>query len=89
MDFTQYTLRDTYLKPPGYKMIGGAVEFADFKNIDGIMIPHEQLVYAIKLQKKTKKNLHRLLISDFKFDAFDVEALRIDKNIKPGGDFKN
>ena len=89
MDFTQYTIRDTYLKPPGYKMIGGAIEFADFKNIDGIMIPHEHLVYPIKLQKKTKKNLHRLIISGFKFDAFDVEELRVDKAIKPGGDFKD
>lgn len=88
MDFTQYTLRDTYLKPPGYKMIGGGVEFADFKEIDGIMIPHEQLVYAIKLRENPKKNLHRLIISDFEFDSFNVEELRIDKNIEQGGDFK-
>ncbi|MBL4709507.1 MAG: hypothetical protein JKY48_13815 [Flavobacteriales bacterium] len=35
MDFTQYTIRETYLKPPGYKMLGGAVEYANVKNIDG------------------------------------------------------
>jgi hypothetical protein len=88
MDFTQYTIRESYLKPPGYKMIGGGVEFTDFKAIDGITIPHEQLVYAIKLRKKQKKNLHRLIISGFEFDGFDVEELRIDRNIETGGNFK-
>lgn len=88
MDFTQYTIRESYLKPPGYKMLGGGVEFADLKEIDGIMIPHEQLVYAIKLRKKQKKNLHRLIISNFQFDSFNTEELRIDKSIEQGGDFK-
>ena len=89
MDFTQYTIRETYLKPPGYKMIGGAVEFTDLRNIDGIMIPHEQLVYAIKLRKNTKKNLHRLVISNFQFDNFDAKELQIDQSIQSGGNFKN
>lgn len=89
MDFTQYTIRESYLKPPGYKMIGGAVEFANFKEIDGVMIPHEQLVYAIKMREKPNRNLHRLIISDFEFDGFDIEDLRVNKNIENGGDFKN
>lgn len=89
MDFAQYTIRESYLKPPGYKMIGGGVEYTDFKEIDGVMIPHEQLVYAIKLRKKQKRNLHRLIISDFEFDGFDVEDLIISKNIEKGGNFKN
>ena len=89
MDFTQYTIRETYLKPPGYKMIGGGVEFTDFKEINGVMIPHEQLVYAIKLRKNQKHNLHRLIISDFEFDGFDIEDLRVSRSIENGGDFKN
>jgi hypothetical protein len=89
MDFTQYTLRESYLKPPGYKMIGGGVEFTDFREIGGTMIPHEQLVYAIKLKKNPKRNLHRLIISDFEFDGFAVDDLRVDQNIEAGGDFKN
>ncbi|WP_128755300.1 DUF6503 family protein [Aquimarina sediminis] len=89
MDFAQYTIREAYITPPGYKAIGGAVEFTDFKNINGIMIPHQQLIYAIKLRKNKKRNLHKLVISDFKFDDFDAEELRLDKNISKGGDFKN
>lgn len=89
MDYTQYTIREAYIKPPGYKTLGGAVEFTDFKNIEGIMVPHEQLIYAIKLKKNPKRNLHHLVISDFKFDSFHVEELRLDKNIAKGGDFKN
>lgn len=88
MDFTQYTLRETYLKPPGYKVIGGAVEFADFKEVDGVLIPHKQYIYAIKLRKNPKRNLHKLIISDFKFDNFDPEDLILDKTIEVGGDYK-
>ena len=88
MDFTEYTIRETYLKPPGYKSISGAVEYADFKEIDGILIPHTQLVYAMKLNENQNKNLHKLIISDFKFDSFNQELLQIDKTLKLGGDFK-
>ncbi len=89
MDFAQYTIRESYIKPPGYKSLGGAVEFTDFKNIEGAMIPHQQLVYAIKLKKNPKHNLHKLLLSDFKFDGFDVEELHPGAAIIKGGDFKN
>lgn len=88
MDFTQYTIRESYLKPPGYKMLGGGIEFTDFKDIDGVMIPHEQLVYAIKLREKPKRNLHRMIISDFEFDGFDEEDLRVNKHLASGGDYK-
>ena len=88
MDFTQYTIGESYLKPPGYKMIGGAIEFANFKDIDGIMIPHEQLVYAIKMRKKHENNLHRLIITDFKFDNFNPLGLQVDRTIVPGGNYK-
>jgi hypothetical protein len=92
MDFTQYTIRESFLKPPGYKMIGGVVEFTDFKEIDGVMIPHEQLVYASKMRKNPNRNLHRLIISNFEFDGFDgfeIEEIRVNKSIEKGGDFKN
>jgi len=89
MDFTQYTIRETYIKPPGYKLIGGAVEFTDFKSVEGILIPHTQLVYPIKIRKNPKRNLHKVSISNFKFNEFDVEELRPNKEIPIGGDFKN
>ena len=89
MDFTQYTIRESYIKPPGYKMIGGGVEFSDFKNIDGILIPHEQLVYAIKLRKNKNRFLHKLKLSNFKFDNFNPNDLIINTEIKSGGNFKN
>ncbi len=88
MELVQYTIRDSYLRPPGYKSIGGAIEYANFKNIDGILIPHTQLVYALKLNKNPKGFLHKLIISDFKFDDFNSKDLQIDKSIKSGGDFK-
>lgn len=88
MEYTQYTIRENYLKMPGGRMFFGGVEFGDFRNIDGVLIPHEHTVYALKLKEKKSKNLHQLLISDFEFDNFDPEDLRPNKNIEQGGDFK-
>jgi hypothetical protein len=88
IDFTQYTIRDNYLKMPGYKMMYGSVEYSNYKNIDGILIAHEQTVYIFKPKKKQKKNLHLLTITDFKFDDFNPNDLIIDKTLEKGGDFK-
>lgn len=88
MEFTQYTIRESYLKPPGYKKIGGAVEFTDFRNVEGILIPHQQIVYAIKLRENPKNNLHELLISDFAFDKFKETVLQVDKKIPLGDESK-
>lgn len=88
LEYAQYTLRDNYLKMPGGRVFYGGVEYGDFRNINGTLIPHEHTVYAMKLKKKKSKNIHQLLITDFEFDSFDPEDLRPDKNIEPGGDFK-
>lgn len=88
MDFTQYTLRENYLKAPGGGAVYGGVEYSDFRNIDGVLISHEHTVYTFGLNKNKNKNLHQLIISDFKFDNFDIEDLRLDKDIELGGDFK-
>lgn len=85
MEFVQYTIRESYLKPPGYKKIGGGIKFADFKEIDGVLVPHRQIIYALKLRKNRKKNLHELYIKNFEFDKFDETELQVDKN-KPLGD---
>lgn len=88
LDFVQYTIRDAYLKPPGYKLLGGAIEFDDFRSIDGVMIPHNQLVYAIKMKKNQDKFLHRLTVSDFEFDGFNPSDLIQDDKLLSGGNFK-
>ena len=88
MDIVQYTIRENYLKMPGAQMMGGAIEFANFKEVNGIVIPFTQYVYAIKPKKKQERYLHRLEISQFEFDSFNEEELIVDKKIKVGGDYK-
>ena len=88
MDFTQYTIRENYLKTPGYKAFYGGVEFSDFRTVDGIKIPHEQTIYVLNLEENKKKFLHQLIITDFTFDGFDSTDLIVDKNIQEGGNFK-
>ncbi|MFK8007412.1 MAG: hypothetical protein AB8H03_13620 [Saprospiraceae bacterium] len=89
MDYTQYTLRESYLKAPGSKAIAGAVEYGDYREVDSILISFEHTVYGFNMKKRKKKNLHQLVISDFQFDDFDVEELRLNKSLAKGGDFKN
>ena len=88
MDYTQYTLRDNYLKMPGGQMFYGGIEFSDLKEIDGILIPHKQTVYLNKIKKNQDKHVHQIVISDFKFDSFKLEELKPNKNLEESGDKK-
>jgi len=88
IEYSTYTLRDNYLKPPGYKSFYGTIHYSDFRNIEGIMIPHKQTIFLKKPKKKEKKNLHQLIISDFRFDAFDIDELYPSKELKKVGDSK-
>lgn len=85
MDFVEYSVREPHVKPPGYKAVGGALEFTDYREIDGVMIPYVQIVYPIKKRKKQDNFIHRLIISDFQFDNFDAEELRVDKSMSKEG----
>lgn len=76
LDYAEYSVREPHVKPPGYKMIGGNIEYIDYREIDGVWIPHDQIVYPIKKKTDQNKFIHRLKISDFQFDSFNVEELK-------------
>lgn len=88
LDYTQYTIRENYLKMPGGKMFYGGIEFSNLKNVDGILIPHTHTLYAFNLKTNQKRNIHQLNISNFTFDNFPLSDLQINKNLPKGGDFK-
>lgn len=88
VDIIQYSLRDNYLKIPGAQMMGGAIEFSNWKSIDGIMIPFMQSAYAMKPRKNPKKYLHRLQLSSFSINSFDKSELIKDKTKPVSGDYK-
>ena len=88
IEFLQYTIRENYLKMPGGQMFYGGVEFSDFKNIDGIKIPHTQTVYVMDLKEDNMNFLHQLSITDFAFDSFDPSILMPNQLLEPGGNFK-
>jgi len=79
LEFAQYSLRESYLKMPGYKLMGGGVELTDFRNIDGVLVPHHHIIYPLNLKEDPEKNLHELKIRDFAFDKFDESELQVDK----------
>ncbi|MCW5516932.1 hypothetical protein [Muriicola sp. Z0-33] len=88
LEYAVYSLRDNYLKIPGYKAFYGSVKFDDYKNIDGILIPHEQFIFLNKPSRKDKKHIHKLTVQDFKFDDFDINELYPNSSIAKIGDKK-
>ena len=87
IEYAHYTVRDNYLKVPGYKKFYGSIHFDDFREIDGVLIPFSQYVFLNK-PKKDKKYIHKLTISDFAFDTFDVAELRPNPELTQMGDEK-
>lgn len=88
LEFTQYTIRENFLHMPGAKLFYAGVEYSNIKSIDDILIPHTQTVYNFNLKENSKRFLHKMEISDFKFDTFPLSDLKISKDIDKSGDFK-
>ncbi|OUS00399.1 hypothetical protein A9Q86_10535 [Flavobacteriales bacterium 33_180_T64] len=88
LEYAVYSLRDNYLKIPGYKAFYGSIKFDDYKNIDGVLIPHKQTVFLNEPSKKDKRHLHQLIVKDFVFDDFDINELYPNSNLEKIGDNK-
>lgn len=85
MDYVHFTVHDTNF--PG-NTITGSNEFTSFKNIGGVKIPFEQIIYIGSPKKNQAKYLHKLTVSDFKFNTFKKTVLYPNKSLKPLGDSK-
>lgn len=85
MDYVHFTVHGTAF--PG-NTITGSNEFTSFKSIDGVQIPFEQIIYIGSPKTDQSKYLHKLTVSDFKFDSFDKELLYPNKEVKSTGDSK-
>ena len=85
VDYCHFTVHGTAF--PG-RAVSGSIEYANFKNIDGVKIPFELILYTGLPKTNQSKYLHRLTVSDFKFDSFEKSELYPDKNIKSVGDSK-
>ena len=65
----------------------GSIRFSDFRDVEGVKVPFIHHIFVNK-PKKDRKYLHRLVISDFAFDTFDVSELRPDQQLPLMGDVK-
>lgn len=87
LEYAEYTLRENYLKAPGWKAIYGSIHYSDFRDVNGIKIPFVQHVFLNK-PKADKKYMHRLTVSEFTFDSFDLVELYPNDEIPLVGDAK-
>ncbi|NMH89045.1 hypothetical protein [Flavivirga algicola] len=88
LKYAVYSLRDNYLKMPGYKAFYGSIKFDDYKSINGILIPYKQTIFLNQPSKKDKRHIHQLIVEDFKFDDFDISELYPNPEIEKIGDKK-
>ena len=88
IEYAEFTVRDQYMKMPGYKALYGSIYFSDFRDINGVNIPFEQSIYLNAPGKKESKYLHRLTVSEFTFDDFGATDLLVDPEILQVGDAK-
>lgn len=86
IEYCKFTIHDPFL--PGGAMLPGSIEFTDFKNVDGFLVPYAQYVYLGGPKKKHSKNLHKVTIEDFSFDSFNEKVLYPNPEIKKMGDSK-
>lgn len=88
LEYAVYTLRDNYLKMPGARAFYGSIQFADWREVEGIRIPHRQIVYLNQPKQKEKKHLHQMQVQEFGFDTFPVEMLYPNPELDRIGDDK-
>jgi len=86
IDYASYTIRDNFLPAP--KNLYGTIQYKDWREVDGIKIPFQQLVYFNGPKEKEKKYLHRFLVEAFEFDGFDPKLLYPDQELEKVGNKK-
>jgi len=88
LEYATYTLRDNYLKMPGSSIVYGTMGFNDYRDVEGYKVPFEQNAFLFGPKENNKDYLHRLTLSSFSFDDFELSELYPDPAIKPIGDKK-
>ena len=88
LEYAVYTLRESYLKMPGYKAFYGSIHFSDFRSIDNILIPFQQTIFLNSPRENENNFVHQLLVSDFTWDDFPACELTPDPTLTKLGDEK-
>lgn len=82
-----FTTRDNFKPTPSF--LYGSLQFDDFREVDGVLIPFLQTAQVKEPDADTSNYVHQLKVSDFKWDNFPVSDIRPLKNVKNSGDSKN
>lgn len=86
LEYSEFTIRDSYAAGPA--SIYGAMYYADFREINGVLIPFQQSAFKNSAGSDKEDFLHRLTVESFEFDAFDHALLYPGSDIGKSGDAK-
>lgn len=84
IEAVQFTTREA----PAPKFIKSVIQFEDYKNINGVFIPHIQTVQMNKPKDDTSNYIHQITIKEFNWDNFPSSIIRPIPGIKNTGDDK-
>jgi hypothetical protein len=88
LEFTEYTIRDNYLKMPGSAMLHGSIQFNDLREVNGVLFPFEQIVYFQSPKSNEERFLHKLEVTSICFDCFDESLIQPGRSLQIYGDDK-
>lgn len=86
IEAVEFTTRDNPQPAPTFMY--GCLQFEDYRNIDGILVPFKQTAQIGRPKDETDSYVHQLLIQEFKWDGIPVSAIRPFAGLSPLGDEK-
>lgn len=84
IEAVQFTTREA----PAPKFLKSVIQFEDYKNVDGVLIPFKQTVQMGKPNDNTTKYIHQITIKEFSWDSFPKSDIRPLEGIEKVGDDK-
>lgn len=81
-----YTIRDNYLPMSG--SLYASLQFDDYREVEGVIIPFRQTVQINQPKKSKKKYIHQLQVQEFSWDSFPLKDIQPFDDLKPVGDSK-
>ncbi len=86
LEVCEFTIRDAYL--PGPKGFFGTILYRDYREVEGVSIPFQQVIFKNKAGKNESDYLHQLTVESFEFDSFDKDILYPSRELGMSADAK-
>ena len=71
-----------------FSFMHGSVHMGRYEAVDGVLVPREMSVYLGGPDEDPDDYIHRMVVTDFRFDSFDAAVLYPDAKLAKVGNAK-